>query len=253
MLRDRLSRHYDSKYEQPSEVEPRVTPGAVSIPANRFDAAVSFCSRSFAGKRILEIGAGDGCIAAGLLQAGLPFTHYRATEASSVRLQTLRQRLDDPRFSISLFDVENHAEAISEKYDMIILVAVIEHLLDPISAMTSLREYLNPAGCVYVDTPNIAKLPRRLKLLCGRFPATASKDEGLLTYDGRSVDLFDEGHLHYFTYRSLKTMLTTYCGYSRATKLGYACAPFIFPKVIHHALARACPQWFSEIAMLAYY
>lgn len=249
----RLSRHYDSKYEQQSEVEPRLTPGAVAMPANRFDAAVSFCSRSFAGNRILEIGAGDGSIAAGLLQAGLPFAHYRATEASPVRLQTLRQRFNDPRFLISLFDVENQDEAISDKYDLIIMVAVIEHLIDPISAMTRLRNCLTPGGFIYIDTPNIAKFSRRLKLLGGRFPATASKNEGLLAYDGKPVDLFDEGHMHYFTYRSLGAMLKTCCGYSRVKNLGYASAPFVFPRVIHHVLARACPQWFSEIAMLAYY
>jgi 2-polyprenyl-3-methyl-5-hydroxy-6-metoxy-1,4-benzoquinol methylase len=248
---DRLSRHYDEKYARQCELRSRVTPHALSMPSNRFEAAVSFCGQAFKGGSILEIGAGDGCIASGLLQAGVPFAHYRATEASAVRLQSLRQRLDDSRFSITPFDVESRDEKVDEKYDMIIMVAVIEHLIDPISAMTRLRACLNPGGVIYIDTPNIAKLTRRLKLLGGRFPATASKDEGLMTYAGGPVDLFDEGHLHYFTYRSLMSMLTRACGFSRVTTLGYACAPFLFPRWIHHVLARACPRLFSEIAILA--
>jgi len=254
MKSDRLRLHYETKYANQSEQPLRSMPSAdaLSMPTNRFEAAISFCRNAFNGESILEIGAGDGCIAAGLLQAGLPFSHYLATEASPVRLKSLKQRLDDPRISTSQFDVENQDEVLQEKYDMIIMIAVIEHLIDPISAMTRLRDYLTPGGFIYIDTPNIAKLTRRLKLLCGRFPATASKDEGLMTYEGSVVDLLDEGHLHYFTYRSLSAMLMRHCGFLRVTSLGYACAPFIFPKRIHHMLARACPKLFSEIAILAY-
>lgn len=252
MRNDRLSRHYDAKYEQPPADHAYPEPCVVPMPANRFEAAISFCRQTFGSGSILEIGAGDGRIAAGLLHAALPFSSYLATEASQARLRALQNRLVDSRFAFGLLDIEDTEAPLTGKFDMIIMVAVIEHLLDPIVAMARLRECLNPGGFIYIDTPNIAKLSRRLKLLCGHFPSTASKDEGLLTYEGAPVDLLDEGHLHYFTYRSLSTMLIRLCGFSRTKRLGYACAPFMFPKAIHHTLARIRPEWFSEIAMLAY-
>lgn len=252
MVTERLSRHYNEKYQNEGTMTNHTIVQSKGCPVNRFDAAISFCSKSFDGGAILEIGAGDGAIATGLIGAGLSFSKYHATEVSEVRLASLRRNLTDSRFTISQYDLESEELPLANKYDMIIMVAVIEHLLDPISAMRCLRRCLNPGGFVYIDTPNIAKLSRRLKLLYGYFPSTASKNEGLDMYDGSAVDLLDEGHLHYFTYRSLTLMLLNYCGYTRVHNLGYACAPFIFPKRIQHMLAQIWPKMFSEIALMAY-
>jgi len=56
----------------------------------------------------------------------------------------------------------------------------------------------------------------------GYFPSTASLDEGLLMYDCKtSTNLYDEGHLHYFTYRSLKRILLERVGMSEVRIHGY--------------------------------
>jgi len=140
-------------------------------------------------------------------------------------------------------------------YDAIIMLALIEHLIDPRGAMQHLRKLLKPGGFVFIDTPNIAKFTRRAKLLLGRFPATASRNEGLTTYAGHVSDLYDEGHLHYFTFRSLSLMLINRCCFSRVEKLGYFIGPNgrrIFGHKLGDALARLWPEMFSEIVLVAY-
>ena len=100
---------------------------------------------------------------------------------------------------------------------------------------------------------DIAKYDSRFKLLRGKFPSTASKNEGLTTYYNQPVDLYDEGHLHYFTFRSLSLLLTERCGFSKVEKLGYDCGGRIpLGKTIHNQLALLKPELFSELAIIAY-
>ena len=118
--------------------------------------------------------------------------------------------------------------------------------------MQRVRRWLRPGGFAFVDTPNVAKWTRRAKLLFGRFPSTASREEGLRTYDGRPVDLLDEGHLHYFTFSSLTRMLTQRCGFSRVERVPYASAPHLVGRRVSYALACLAPGAFSEVCVVAY-
>jgi hypothetical protein len=104
----------------------------------------------------------------------------------------------------------------------------------------------------YIDTPNVAKYSRRLKLLAGHFPSTSSLDEGLTRYDGEPVQLHDEGHLHYFTFRSLRRLLLERAGFERVEYLPYAARPAPLGHRIGHALARLSPELFSEVCLVAY-
>jgi hypothetical protein len=81
---------------------------------------------------------------------------------------------------------------------------------------------------------------------------TPAYDEGLTTYDGRPVDLHDEGHLHYFTYRSLTRMLVERCGFSRVEKAPYPRSPALLGRRADYALACLRPELFSEFCLVAY-
>jgi SAM-dependent methyltransferase len=223
-----LKSHYEQKYVGKQGESTAIT--AASVPMNRYEAAVSFIPKFLSGGNVLELGCGDGRVAEALLKSSLPITSYTLSDLVIERVAETRQRLNDPRVQI----------------------AEIEHLIDPLRAMRNLRSLLNPGGMVYIDTPNLAKFTRRLKLLFGRFPSTATKNEGLTCYDGTPVDLYDEGHLHYFTYRSLNNLLISYCGYASTMWLGYPMQPFLINRRIHGLLANAWPSMFSEICMLAY-
>ena len=251
-MRDAVLRHYEAKYASDAErdAEPLVAPTAA--PRDRFEACVTDLPRRLAGGDVLEIAAGSGRLARSLLAAGLRCESYTATELSEARLAALRRTLSDPRVCVAPLDLEAPAEPGDARYDAIILLALIEHLVDPLGAMARVRGWLRPGGFAFVDTPNIAKWTRRAKLLGGAFPATASREEGLVTYEGEPADLHDEGHLHYFTFGSLTRMLTERCGFSRVERVPYASAPHLLGRRGSYALARLAPTVFSEIALVAY-
>jgi hypothetical protein len=164
----------------------------------------------------------------------------------------MAENIRDNRVTAQYFDAEKIPVGGNAKYDAIIMIALIEHLIDPLGAMTHIRNLLNPGGFVYIDTPNMAKYTRRIKLLLGRFPSTASTNEGLTTYSGLPVDLHDAGHLHYFTYRSLSRMLSTRCGFSKIDKLAYPCGKLFLGKRIESLLASVWPEAFSELVLVAH-
>jgi len=52
------------------------------------------------------------------------------------------------------------------------MLALIEHLIDPLGAMQRIHRLLKPGGFVFIETPNIAKFTRRAKFT----PGTVSLD-----------------------------------------------------------------------------
>lgn len=250
-MKQAVLRHYDEKYaaEQSGALPDPVA--LTSRPTDRFEAAVSAVHARFTGGRVLEIGAGSGRTARALLEAGLPCEGYTATDLSAHRLAGMRASLDDPRIELRSFDLDDPDPSLEGQFDAVLLVALIEHVFDPLRALATVRRLLRPGGFALIDTPNVAKYTRRLKLLFGRFPSTASLDEGLVTYDGRPVDLHDEGHLHYFTFRSLEKLLLERCGFERIERVPYATPPFLGSPTLAYHLAARWPTLFSELCVVA--
>lgn len=234
----RLHEHYDTKYASANFREVTGVP-RVKHPRDRLQMTVHLATR-FADERYLEIGAGNGGTMLTLLDS---YRELVGTELSTIRARELQNLFaNHPQVRI----VENNLEDEplpfpSDYFDTIALTAVIEHLFDPISALRKLHRLLKAGGVVIVDTPNIAKWTRRIKLAFGYFPSTASFNEGLLCYDCKTpTDLHDEGHLHYFTFRSLKKIAVERVGFRSAEGFGYG----------NSFLCRWWPQMFSEVAMV---
>lgn len=80
-----------------------------------------------------------------------------------------------------------------EKFDVIILADVIEHLKEAKSLISSLKDFLKSEGFVVASTPNIAHFYVRVALLFGSFP-----------YGERGI--LDRTHLHFYTLRSFKKL-----------------------------------------------
>ncbi len=247
-----LKAHYEKKYSLEESFGTPLPVERKRFPRNRVEAAIKFMPDHFSKGSILELGAGDGSVAFNLLGQIPGISEYVLSDLSSARLKGVQRNLQDPRVSILELNAENIPESEFGKYDAVLMVALIEHLVDPMRAMQKICKLLRPGGFIYIDTPNIAKYTRRLKLFVGRFPSTASTEEGLTTYQGEPVDLYDEGHLHYFTYASISRMLLRRCGFKRVKKLGYSVGTPYLGQVVHGILAEKWPEMFSELALIAY-
>ena len=254
MAHERLVEMYNNKYaDEGLNAEP-VTPLPLypSRPTDRWQAALAFVPPLLRpGAHVLELGAGKGLVAESLRAGGVPFDTYTIGDFSQVRADRLRANLTDPRFRFVHADAEDVSD-LEGSFDAVLMIALIEHLVDPLRAMQRIRAKLNEGGFVYIDTPNIAKWTRRVRLAVGRFPSTSSRNEGLTTFDGEPAVTYDEGHLHYFTFRSLSLMLTELCGFSRVERRGYFYGPPQMSPAIGAPLARMWPSMFSEISCVAF-
>lgn len=239
---NRLETHYNCKYAAAGQME--VAPVAISgAPADRFQMTVSVALRN-AGGKYLEIGAGSGNT---LLSLADHYDELVATELSMKRAQAMNRLFESCSGKIKIVcgNIETERLDYPDGYfDTIVMNAVIEHLVDPISGLREIHRLLRTGGRLIIDTPNCAKWTRRIKLLFGYFPSTASLQEGLVCYDGRTpTDLHDEGHLHYFTYRSLARLCRERAGYSRVERFGYG----------RTFLSRIWPALFSsDVFVVAY-
>jgi 2-polyprenyl-3-methyl-5-hydroxy-6-metoxy-1,4-benzoquinol methylase len=251
-MKEDLISHYEEKYaEEKSSDSIELIPYR-KYPVNRFESCVKYFKDNFQnGGTILELGAGNGLLANTILKQNGQINKYIISDLSENRLEGAKKSIQDKRVSIKRIDVEDFDFESIEKVDAVIMIALIEHLIDPLGAMKRIKRALKPDGFVYIDTPNIADYGARFKLLTGRFPSTASKKEGNLRYDNTPVTLYDEGHLHYFTYKSLSEMLIRYCDFKKTTKYFQMIGKRYFGKAIHHQLAKIWPEMFSSLILIA--
>lgn len=79
---------------------------------------------------------------------------------------------------------------------------VIEHIADPERFVCETYRILQPGGVFVATTPNIRYAKHLVRLIVlGEGPSTSSRG---VTIDGP----WDDGHLHYFTHKDLRRLLT---------------------------------------------
>ncbi len=139
------------------------------------------------GRRLLDVGAAHGYLAAELRSQGFWVTGLEADrvlgeEAAKHCDQFLQLNLDDP------------LPAFLQPFDVMVFGDVLEHLKNPLSVLRQLTASLHEDGAAIVSLPNVANIYVRLSLLLGRFDY---QDRGIL----------DRTHLHFFTRKSFREFL----------------------------------------------
>jgi SAM-dependent methyltransferase len=172
--------------------------------------AIIFSVKS--GESVLDVGSGNGNL---LYQLRSKFTHLIGLEYSPKRMQQAELNLAGHNFTGALGSAERMNAFDSNSIDCIVSADTIEHIPDVYLACQEFFRVLRPGGSIIINTPNIAFVKKRALLLFGRFPSTSQKNEGL----GSDI-LFDGGHLHYFTFRSLSLLLVK-SGFQIDSRIGY--------------------------------
>ena len=91
--------------------------------------------------------------------------------------------------------------SLSERFDVITVMAVLEHYPHSLKTfMTNIRSLTQPDGRLYIEVPNIAYWPKRTALLFGRTPLA------------QLTDIFHSevpfiGHHHEFTIAELRDLV----------------------------------------------
>lgn len=139
-------------------------------------------------QRILDVGCGDGLFAEhikkGNYVVGVDFIDESDNTRKNFRKffkydlnKGLPQELDS-----------------EEKFDYILFMDILEHLLDFETILDDSKRFLKKDGKIIISLPNIVNIFVRLNILLGRFPYS---DKGIL----------DRTHLHFFTYSSIKKLM----------------------------------------------
>lgn len=116
---------------------------------------------------ILEIGAFLGVTSIALARTGFSVTAMDIPEFMSN--SRLKMRYDEHNIrTLSQNLRTNKIPAESNRYDVVILCEVLEHLnFNPLPIIVEISRMLRPDGLLYIALPNLARLSNRIKLLLG--------------------------------------------------------------------------------------
>jgi SAM-dependent methyltransferase len=104
--------------------------------------------------RILDVGCGTG-MALEVLGQTWPEASLAGIDLSSVALSAARGRVPHAQLEQCALG----AAALQGQFDLITILGTLEHLPDPVVALTQLAQLMTDDGILYVEVPNCISLP----------------------------------------------------------------------------------------------
>lgn len=165
--------------------------------------------------RVLELGVGHGFTCQRFAQH---FDHYEVVEGSESVINTFKQNYTDASaiFHQAYFETFEP----SERFDLIVLGFVLEHVEDPALILHRYRNFLTEGGRIVVAVPNAESLHRRFGNAAGLLPDMMKMGDG-----DKAL-----GHLRLFTVDTLSKLLEE-CGYSVTNREGIFLKPLSTPQL----------------------
>ena len=153
----------------------------------RIVAGADLCS---GGKRLLDIGCGDGSLAT-LVKDKYDEVYGVDFSESAVSLAKKKGVI------VSNIDLNHDALPYENNFfDTVACLDVLEHVIDPLRLLKESFRVLKPEGTIILSTPNLQYIYNIIALVFkGRSPKTSADTQG---YDG--------GHLHYFTFKDIESL-----------------------------------------------
>lgn len=148
------------------------------------------------GKKILDVGCYDGRDTVTFIQKGNEVYGIEVLEEPALKAR-------EKGVSVEVFDIDKCETWPYEDsfFDIVIAGDIVEHVIDVDRFMQNAHRVLKPEGHLYISTPNLGSIGRRLLLLLGKNPfiEVSWRDE---------VNGFPAvGHVRYFTKGSLQSLL----------------------------------------------
>ncbi len=139
--------------------------------------------------KVLDIGCSSGNFGAELIAQKGCTVDGIDIDAKDARLAKAKLR------NAWHIDIETASlDFTSEKYDVVLMMDVIEHLKNPPETLKKISSLLRPKGFLIFSVPNMAHISVRLDLLKGNF-------------NYNQTGLLDNTHLHFYTEETLKRVL----------------------------------------------
>jgi len=177
-------------------------------------------------KSILELGIGHG-ITTDIFSKH--FERHVVLDASPAVIQNFRKKF--PNCSAQIIETYFENFMSNEKFDVIVMGFVLEHVDNPTSIITIYKKFLSPQGKLFITVPNAEALNRKLGNIAGLLP-----DMQILSENDVML-----GHKRYYTVASLKEQIKN-AGYYVERIEGIYLKPFTTnqimslnfePKILH--------------------
>ncbi|MEM7062890.1 MAG: methyltransferase domain-containing protein [Cyanobacteria bacterium P01_B01_bin.77] len=217
------------------------------------------------GKSLLEIGANPyftSILLEKFTAYNLFYTNYFGSENTVLRqIHRNKNKGEKFEFNFANFNVDADEVPFSEKFDVVLLCEVIEHLvIDPVLAILNIKKALKKNGVLILTTPNVNRLENVAKMIAGaniydpysgygaygRHNREYNKHElfMLLSHLGFEIELMFSSDVHpnlsnnFCSLQKLAEIIQTFK--NRELDLGQ----YIFIKAKNTREAKSCkPQW----------
>jgi len=176
------------------------------------------------GEIFLELGCADGSFASFVSQT---------TKAKAIGLDISTASVKDAKklgVNVKIHDLAKRFPFQNEKFDVIVALEVIEHLLDNESFVEEIHRVLKKKGYLVLSTPNLASLTNRIRLLFGKYPKYLSTTWKTQDY-----------HAHLYTPELMKRQLEN---------AGFKIVIFSSPNFLNPIITKSyCPNFIKTLSM----
>lgn len=124
---------------------------------NTFDKIKTILPPLKGNESVIDIGCGYGSVSYELIKRG---HHVAAVEINKEAIDVLKAK----GFEVFERDISKPLN-ISKKFDIVLILDVLEHLFDPYSLLKEAKKITNPGGVIIVSVPLYFDILDRLKIL----------------------------------------------------------------------------------------
>jgi len=184
--RKELQEFYDKKYFQSSKPDYlQEDQQEVEHRNIFFDQRLDFFHHHAPGHNLLDIGCGDGLFLQRAQKKGWKVLGVEPSEYASALAK-------ERGINVIYGTLEEFSENNVDKFDVVHLKNVLEHVEDPIKVINDCRELLNANGILYLEVPNDYDISQRI---------------GVWMLNEHKSWLCIPDHINYFTFSSLKKLV----------------------------------------------
>lgn len=151
---DELTRYYGLQARKPRAYATLDKPFS-----DLLDFQAAFVKKCWAGlghQRILDVGSAEGFFLKRLAAECTELPQLEGVEPGSVYAETARGLLPD---AIIHEQVLEESDLPHRSYDLVTLRHVLEHLVEPVVALTIIQKLLKPSGVLHIEVPDVTAIP----------------------------------------------------------------------------------------------